>query len=69
MASISIFDLNLNGSELLTDSESFMGELTNNELGFINGGMHLQPESVPMITAPIVFIPDEPIICFAPEDF
>lgn len=68
MANISIFDLNLNGSGLLTDSESFMGELTNKELAFINGGMQIKAESFPVITAPIVLIPDEPIICFAPED-
>jgi hypothetical protein len=41
MANILIIDLNLNGSELLTDSESFLNELTNDKLNIINGGANL----------------------------
>lgn len=38
MASIKFFNLYPAGSELFKDSESFMTELVDNELGSINGG-------------------------------
>lgn len=46
MASIQIFDLYPTGSELFKDSESFMGELVDNALGSINGGL-LIPSPTP----------------------
>jgi hypothetical protein len=39
MASIQISNLYPAGSELFKDSESFMTELVDNELGMINGGI------------------------------
>jgi hypothetical protein len=38
MASIKISDLKPAGSELFSDSESYMSELGDSELGIINGG-------------------------------
>jgi hypothetical protein len=38
MANIKISDLNPAGSDLLRDSESYMNELGDGELGTINGG-------------------------------
>jgi hypothetical protein len=40
MAIISIYNLHLVGAELLNDSESFMNDLSDLELG-INGGINL----------------------------
>jgi hypothetical protein len=45
MASIKISNLYPAGSELFKDSESFMTELVNNELGSINGGTGIVPYS------------------------
>lgn len=39
MSNISISDLSVTGSELFTDSESFLNELTNDKLNIINGGI------------------------------
>jgi hypothetical protein len=41
MANIQISNLYATGSELFKDSESFMTELVDNELGAINGGVGL----------------------------
>lgn len=38
MASIKIYDLGSAGSELFQDSESFLNELTDEELGTVEGG-------------------------------
>jgi hypothetical protein len=38
MASIQVLDLHSAGSDLLMDSEGFLDELGNGELGSINGG-------------------------------
>lgn len=38
MASIKINNLHTAGTELLTDSESYLNELTNDEIDMINGG-------------------------------
>lgn len=38
MSSIKVNDLNPAGSELFQDYESFMNELTNEELGSVQGG-------------------------------
>lgn len=45
MASIKISNLCPAGSELFEDSESFMTELVDNELGSINGGIGILPYS------------------------
>lgn len=45
MASIKISNLYPAGSELFKDSESFMTELVDNELGSINGGTGRVPYS------------------------
>ena len=39
MANISISNLTATGSELFTDSESFLTALADNDLGSINGGL------------------------------
>lgn len=39
MASIKINELRPAGSELFQDSESFLNELTNEELGTVEGGL------------------------------
>ncbi|MCU0532328.1 MAG: hypothetical protein MUD14_00250 [Hydrococcus sp. Prado102] len=46
MANISIADLNLSGSVLFIDSESFMNELTDNEMR-IEGGKYGNPGNIP----------------------
>lgn len=57
MASIQIFDLYPTGSELFKDSESFMGELVDNTLGSINGGIVTptpnSPRCHPTIRSPL----------------
>lgn len=45
MASIKIFNLYPAGSELFKDSENFMTELVDNEIGSINGGIVTLPHS------------------------
>jgi hypothetical protein len=45
MASIKISNLYPAGSELFKDSESFMTELVDNELGSINGGIGIVQRS------------------------
>ncbi|MDV2998348.1 MAG: hypothetical protein N4J56_008053 [Chroococcidiopsis sp. SAG 2025] len=45
MASIQISNLYPAGSELFKDSESFMTELFDNEIGSINGGIRTLPHS------------------------
>ena len=45
MASIKISNLYSVGSELFKDSESFMAELVDSELGSINGGVGTLPYS------------------------
>lgn len=45
MASIQISNLYPAGSNLFSDSESFMDELVDNELGSINGGVGTTPNS------------------------
>lgn len=55
MASIKIFNLHSAGSELFKDSESFMTELVDNELGSINGGkgiVQYSPWCYPTIYSP-----------------
>lgn len=39
MSSIKVNDLSPAGSELFQDDESFMNELTNDELGSVQGGL------------------------------
>lgn len=43
MANINISDLRPTGSELFSDSESYMSELGDNELDIINGGAITTP--------------------------
>ena len=52
MSSIKVNDLSPAGSELFQDYESFMNELTNEELGSIQGGIYT-PTSY--ITFPLTF--------------
>ncbi len=55
MASIKISNLYPAGSELFKDSESFMTELVDNELGSINGGIDIvqySPFCLPGIYSP-----------------
>jgi hypothetical protein len=56
MASIKISNLYPAGSELFKDSESFMTELVDNELGSINGGIGIvqySPRCWPGIYSPL----------------
>ncbi len=56
MASIQISNLYPAGSELFKDSESFMTELVDNEIGSINGGIATLPHSprcYPTILSPL----------------
>lgn len=55
MASIKIFNLYPAGSELFKDSESFMSELVDNEIGSINGGIGTlnSPRCYPTILSPL----------------
>lgn len=43
MATIKISDLHPTGSELFSDSESYMSELGDNELEIVNGGIWSTP--------------------------
>jgi hypothetical protein len=55
MASIKISNLYPAGSELFKDSESFMTELVDNELGSINGGIGItynSPLCHPTVNSP-----------------
>lgn len=67
MASIQIFDLYPTGSELFKDSESFMGELVDNALGSINGGLLTptpnSPRCHPTVYSPLCkpWLPSYPI--------
>ena len=47
MASIQIFNLYPAGSELFKDSENFMGELVDSELGTVNGGTGILKKNSP----------------------
>ncbi len=56
MASVKIFDLYPAGSKLFKDSESFMTELVDNEIGSINGGIMTplcSPFCHPIICSPL----------------
>lgn len=50
MATINISDLNPTGTELFSDSESFMNELVDGELQIINGGI------VPLLAIPAAIL-------------
>jgi hypothetical protein len=41
MANINISDLDAIGSDLFSDPESFLSDLSDNELGKVNGGLQL----------------------------
>jgi hypothetical protein len=58
MASITISDLHASGSELFSDSESYMNELGDGELQIINGGISTPlcaSIAVTIISAVLVF--------------
>lgn len=72
MVSIKISNLYPSGSELFKDSESFMTELVDNELGSINGGIGIvqhspwcwpgicSPRCIPSLPNPIYTPPPAP---------
>ena len=54
MATIKISDLHSAGSELFMDSESYLNELTNDELNIAHGGLFFSPYCVSYTRASVV---------------
>jgi lactobin A/cerein 7B family class IIb bacteriocin len=62
MATINISDLHPTGSELFSDSESYMSELGDNELASVNGGILTSPVCAVVISRALIYSPRSPKI-------
>ena len=56
MATIKISDLHSAGSELFMDSESYLNELTNDELNMAHGGLPTSPYCAIAISLSVIII-------------
>lgn len=62
MATINISDLHPTGSELFSDSESYMSELGDNEFASVNGGILTSPVCAVVVSRALIYSPRSPRI-------
>lgn len=55
MAKLKINDIKRTGAELFDDSESFMNELVNDDLGQVLGGQVVNPDVIKTVVEPTEF--------------
>lgn len=62
MAKLKINDIKRTGAELFDDSESFMNELVNDDLGQVLGGKIVNPDVIKTVVEPTIVCSIRPTI-------